>query len=88
MDPNFCVSLELVLHLEHTSLTINQNSSPLLFSAPKHHKCILLEEIVSQDGFPLLNTSSPIGTHSIRLLPATYAKRNGCSKEDVDAKGH
>ena len=29
----------------------------------------------------------PLGTHSIRKLPATYARRNGCSKDDVNARG-
>ena len=31
--------------------------------------------------------SDPIGTHSIRKLPATYARRNRCTKDDVDARG-
>ena len=38
IDPNLCVLLGLVLHLEHASVTIiNQNSSPLLFGVPKQH---------------------------------------------------
>ena len=28
-----------------------------------------------------------IDTHSIRKVPATYARRNGCSKDDVDGRG-
>ena len=35
MEPNFCALLGLALHLEHASLTINQNSSPLLINVPK-----------------------------------------------------
>ena len=31
--------------------------------------------------------SDLIGTHSIRKLLATYVTRNGCSKNEVDAKG-
>ena len=88
MDPNSCVLLGLVLHLEHTSLTINQNGSPLLFTVPKRHIQALLDEIVNQKDLPLFNTSYPMGTHSIRKLPATYTTRNGCSKDDVDAKGY
>ena len=87
MDPNFCVLLGLALHLEHASLTINQNSSPLLFSVPKRSIQDLLGEITSQEDFLIFNRNSPIGTHSIRKLPATYARRNGCSKDDVDARG-
>ena len=34
-----------------------------------------------------LTSRNPIGTHSIRKLSATYARRNGCSKNDVDARG-
>ena len=37
MDPHFYVLLGLALQLEHASLTINQNSSPLLFNVPKKH---------------------------------------------------
>ena len=28
-----------------------------------------------------------IRTHSIRKLPATFARRNGCSRDDVDSRG-
>ena len=34
-----------------------------------------------------MQENRPIGTHSIRKLLATYARRNGCSKDDVDARG-
>ena len=44
MDPNFCVLLGQALHLEHASLTINQNSSPLLFNVPKRHIQALLDK--------------------------------------------
>ena len=87
MDPNFCVLLGLALHLAHTSLTINQNSSPLLSNVPKLHIQALLDKIVNQEDFPLFNANSPIGTHSIRKLPATYARINGCSEDNVDARG-
>ena len=45
-----------------------------------------MNEIVNQEDFPLFNTSSPIGIHSIRNLPATYSRKNGHSKEDVDTR--
>ena len=28
-----------------------------------------------------------LDTHSIRKLPITYAQRNGCSRDDVNARG-
>ena len=87
MDPNYCVLLVLVFHFEHTSLTIHQNSSPFLFNMLKQHIQALLEEIVNQEDLTLFNTNSPIGTHSIRELPATYVRRNGCTKDDMEARG-
>ena len=87
MDPNFCILLGLALHLKYASLTINQNSSPLLFSVPKRHILALLDEIISQEDFPLFTTSIPIGIHSIRKLPADYVRRNGYSNDNVDARG-
>ena len=72
MDTNFCVLLGLALHLEHASLAIDQNSSPLLFNVRKPYMQVLLDKIVNQEDFLLFNTNSPIGTYSIRILPATY----------------
>ena len=88
MDPNFSVSLGLTLHLEHASLTNNQNISPLIFSLPKRQITGLLDGIVSQDNFLVFNTSSPISAHSIRKLLATYTRRYGYSKDNVDARGY
>ena len=51
IDPNFCVSLGLVLYLEHASLTINQNRIPLLLNLPKRFIQALLDEIVNQEDF-------------------------------------
>ena len=34
-----------------------------------------------------LTSPNPIGSHSICKPPATYARRNGCSKDDMDARG-
>ena len=46
----------------------------------------LFSDILNQESFqPVL--PGPIGIHSIRKLQATYARRNGCSKDDVDPRG-
>ena len=88
LDPNYCAILDLSLHLEHSTLEINQqDGTPLLFNISKRRIRALFEEITTQPDFPLSQTLHPIGTHFIRKLPATYARRNGCSKDDVDARG-
>ena len=46
----------------------------------------LFTDITDEDSFQLV-LPGPIGTHSIRKLPTTYARRNCCSKDDVDARG-
>ena len=85
MDPNYFVLLGLGLHLEHTEMLRNENNSPLLFGITKCRIRILFKKITSQDNFQL-TSPNPIGNYSIRKLPATYARRNGCSKDDVDAR--
>ena len=46
----------------------------------------LFNEITSDENYSLL-LPGPISTHSIRKLPAMSARRNGCSNDDVDARG-
>ena len=59
----------------------------MLFSMSKRRICTLFEEIIELQHFPLSQSSSPIRTHSIWKLPATYVRHNGYSKDDVDVKG-
>ena len=88
VDPNYCVILALSLHLVHSTLEINQqDGTPLLLSISKRRIRALFEEITTKPDFLLTQTLHPIGTHSICKLPATYARRNGCSNDDVDATG-
>ena len=87
MNPTSGVSLGLASHLEHVRLTINQNSSPLPSGVPKRHIQAFLDEVVNQEEFPLFIANSPKGAHSITKFLTTYARRNGCSKDDVDARG-
>ena len=86
MDPNHCVLLGLVLRLEYAEILRYENNSPLLFGVMKHRIRLLLGEIIMQENFQL-TSPNPIGTHSICKIPATCARRNGCSKDDVDARG-
>ena len=87
MDPRFCVLLGLTLHLEHSTLRQSENCSPFLFSVTKSRIRLLFDEVTTTDDFPLSQENRPIGTHSICKLPATYARQNGCSKDDVEARG-
>ena len=80
IDANYCVLLGLALHLECTEILKKENNIPLLFGIMKRRIRILFEEITLQEIFQSTNPNR-IGTHSIRKLPATYARRNGCSKE-------
>ena len=86
MDSNVCVILALA-HLEHGVILNNQDSNPMLFGVSKRRIRALFEEITTQQDFALSQSSNPIGTHTIRKLPTIYARRNGCSKDDVDARG-
>ena len=58
----------------------------LLFGISKAVATSNLIDIVTDEDFP---TTHPglLGTHSIRKLPATYARRNGCGRDDVDVRG-
>ena len=84
IDPNYCVQLGLGLHLKRIEILRNEHNSPLLFGMIKRRVRTLFEKITLQDIFHF-TSPNPIGTHSIRKLPAIYPKRNGCSKDDVDA---
>ena len=54
MDPNHCVILALSLHLEHSTLEINQqDGTPLLFSISKQRIRALFEDITTQPDFTL-----------------------------------
>ena len=86
MDPNYCVLLALALHLEHAEILKYENNSPLLFGIMKRRIRILFEVMTLQENFQL-TSSNPIGAHCILKLPATYARRNGCSKDNMDARG-
>ena len=85
MDPNACVILALTLHLEHSVFELSVDI-PYLFGTSKQRIRILFERITQETNFPASEASALIGTHSIRKLPATYTRQNGCTKDDVDAR--
>ena len=74
--------VSLATHLEHVPLTRDEDGSTSMFGVRKEHMRALFNEITSDENYSLVLRGS-IGTHSIGKLPATYARRNGCSKDDV-----
>ena len=88
MDPRFCSILALAVHLEHAFHygTISTSPSSKLFGISKEVVANRLKVIFNDSSFPKAS-DGPVGTHSIRKFPATYARRNGCSRDDVDARG-
>ena len=89
MDPSFCPLLGIAMHIELPNrlgvIGIN-TEDPTLFKIKKERISGLFRELSKDPSFPHI-TDGKIGTHSIRKLPATYARRNGCSRDDVDARG-
>ena len=101
MDPKFCVLMAIGIHLEHglssgrlgggndeilEDAEEDQRESPLLFGINKTTASRKLKSVVHDPSFP---TTEPglLGTHSLRKFPATYARRNGCGRDDLDVRG-
>jgi hypothetical protein len=99
MNPLYCVLLGLAVFLE---IFIESGGGALLtpyvfgFSnddtipeggnkAKENVQTILATEIYNR---PEFNTAKgPLGTHSIRKLASTHARKNGCSKDEKDIRG-
>jgi hypothetical protein len=87
-DPNFCVLLSLGSHLEHAFMTGAFNfDEGFLFGMNKKKAAAIFSDIIGADDFPLVDSTKPVGTHSNRKFASTYARRHGCSRDDVDARG-
>ena len=89
MDHSFCPLLAIAIHTEIPSrlgaIGVTEDDTSL-FGVKKGKMASLFRQITSEPTFPQV-TEGKIGTHSIRKLPATFARRNGCSRDDVDARG-
>ena len=99
-DADFCVLLNVSIYLEHMLLTENNDeglancfSITKKLSHPKKRAGKVLCNIFTSDG---LGTSfgdgkSSIGTYfglfSLRKYAATHARRNGCSRDEIDLRG-
>lgn len=93
MNPKFCVLWSLGVHFE-TSLRRGDRDAAddRLFpisNSVKSAKALVsntFKRIVESEGFERVGDSN-LGTHSLRKLSATLARRLGCSRDDVDHRG-
>ena len=86
-DPNFCTLLALAIHFEFGLLLGNVSEETSLFACTKGRISDLLKKVVEDDRFMATTGDGTLGTHSIRKFPATYARNNGCDRDDVEARG-
>ena len=95
MDPDFCILLVLAIFLEHWIENGDGLHSKYVFTgdlddgAPKRckdHVRSVVASIYKSAAFQHARVG-PLGTHSARKFPSTYARRNGCSRDDVDCRG-
>jgi hypothetical protein len=87
-DATFCVLLTLGTYLEDAFMSGSFNlDEPFLFGMKKAKAAGIFASITSADNFPLVDLRKPVGTHSNRKFASTYARRHGCSRDDVDARG-
>ena len=88
-NPRYCVLLALGLHLEEWLATPAGVASPYLFGRSNNPKTTarriysILRQVFESDDFNSTAIGN-LGTHSFRKYATTYARRNGCSKDDAD----
>ena len=90
-DKDFCTLLALAIHLEINigNGTVGGNGedpNATLMGIGKNLAQTRLKAIVENEDFDRA-AEGPLGSHSTRKGAATFARRNGCSKDDIDARG-
>ena len=95
-DYLFCALLGLAVHLEVSLQQGTARESIYVFSLggnnergakrTKDQAYTAIREIFESDSF-IKSSGGNLGTHSLRKLPATYARRNGCRRDDIDVRG-
>ena len=85
-DPTYCAHLGLGLHLETAIEAGNVHDGGTLFGVKKTYCSQVLRDIINDPDFPKVKPGN-LGSHSNRKFPATYARRKGCSRDDVDLRG-
>jgi hypothetical protein len=92
-DPRYCVLLGLATWMEHS---LEKNGKGIFLFNYKGHICPIrikeaadskLKMVIHDPDFGVVElTIGKKGTHSIRKFATTFARRNGCSKDDVDLR--
>ena len=99
-DPDFCVLLSVGIYLEHLFPT-DRNDEGLIncFSVAKKSYNTkkragkILSDIFTSDHFETnfgdgrTSIGAVLGSHSLRKCAATHARRNGCSRDEIDLRG-
>ena len=101
-DPDFCLLLALGFYLELWLIDGVGSRAQLLFSdevveagnrsnvgrLKERYKHRLTSSVFSHPDFISISRGrSKLGSHSIRKYPATYARSNGCSIDEIDIRG-
>ena len=95
MDRRYCPLLGLAVHLETWIASGEGATNKFVFGFagsedPKKNKATAKHFLAAHVfGAPAFHRVSPgnIGTHSTRKYAATFARRNGCSRDDTDSRG-
>ena len=95
-DYLFCALLGLAVHLEVSLGHDLARESMYVFNLggndirgperTKEHTYCGIRDIFESDSF-VKSSGGNLGTHSLRKLPATFSRRNGCGKDDIDVRG-
>ena len=85
-DPAFCTILALAIHLETNIGSGLIGKETTLFGVNKQLASSSLKMILEEDDFEK-SADGELGSHSTRKFAATLARRNGCSRDDVDMRG-
>jgi len=90
-SPRFCLLLALSVHLEAWLATGDGLHSEWLLGSnqPKTTAAFISQAYkeASEDPTFAPLAIGPLGSHSMQKFPSTYARRNGCSRDDVNARG-
>ena len=90
-NPLYCVLLRLAVVLQIFYM-INGSVGDFVFSNDNNFKRSkknvynTLKQVWANDDF-ILTEEDLLGSHSLRKYAATFARRNGCSRDDMDSRG-
>ena len=97
-NPNFCTHLTLAMFLElYYPTEANENGELNCFGAinkssegtKQRVSKFLKEKVFMKEEFAVVKgeRNDIIGTHSIRKYSSTYARRSGCTRDDINVRG-